>query len=593
MRLSEFLGPDRIARLKNPRNYLGLAAAVLVALCSHYKLRIHLPANAYAGNDLPFQMTDVAREAGVAVKHEGAKLKKSLAAVEKFIASSSASVAVADYDNDGWPDFFVNDSNAGTKNHLFHNNHDGTFTDVAEQAGVANNEGINLGGAIFFDYDNDGNKDLLIINQHSPVLYRNNGDGTFTDVTRQMGLRKTQITAIPIAIDFDNDGYLDLIMAGSWPFGTDQIMPNSFLDASNGAPVVVYRNLKGKGFEVVPDSLGIDHTAFGRAIGVYDIRGTGRPDVWFANDFTTDKLYLNEGNGVFRNATQSIVKRSLSRNGMNAEFADLDNDGHPAVFVSQVYRRGQRIVGNTLWKWLGGETFQDIGRQRGVNACGWAWAGKFLDLDNDGHLDLVVGNGFISQNPNKDYWYFFNVTGGTDRQLMGDSKMWFPFGDSSLAGYQQACVFYNQGDGTFVDVAGATPLAGDLSDERGVAAIDFLNNGSQGLVITNQNQTLKLFRVDQKNNNRWIGFRLVGTKSNRDALGAEMKIALENGTVLSRQLQPMNTYMSQSDERLHFGLGANPKIKSVQLLWPSGLKQEFPGDRFALNQYHRIVEGEP
>ena len=171
-----------------------------------------------------------------------------------------------------------------------------------------------------------------------------------------------------------------------------------------------------------------------------------------------------------------------------------------------------------------------------------------------------------------------------------DVVNWPPIGDASLGGYQNACVFYNDGKGRFENVVRSTGMGNDLSDERGIALIDFKNNGSQSLAIANQNQVMKFYEVIQRNDNRWIGFKLVGTKSNRDAFGAFMRVTMTDGSKLSRQLQTMNTYGSQSDSRLHFGLGIKSTIQSIFLRWPSGNVQEFSGDHFALNKYHLVTE---
>ncbi len=543
---------------------------------------------------LPFQITEVSQQTGAIHTHKTFPARPGFSHVEKFVVSDTAMVSVVDYDNDGWPDIFANSAATESQSSLFHNNKDGTFTEVSKQAGLAIfDPTFSFLGGYFFDYDNDGNKDIMIIGRREKIrIFKNQGNGTFKpSLIIQVGVedsdRAPLAALVPAFIDFNNDGFMDFIVANKWGSG----MPNSLVDATNGGLVFVFKNIEGRRFEHVPDNLGMNHKGFTRSIATYDLRGTGRADVWFANDFSPDKLYLNNGDGTFKNSSGSILSHNFSRNGMNTDVADLENDGHPVTFVSHIFEKAYRPAGNTMWKWIEGDQFQEIARERGVAKCGWAWGGKFIDLDNNGFLDLVVGNGFISANKNKNYWYALSVLSGADRSVTGSPTNWPPIGDASLAGYQQSCVFYNDGTGHFTDVVKATGMMGDISDERGIAVIDYLNNGSQSLVVANQAQALKLYRVDQRDsNNKWIGFKLIGGKKNRDAFGAKMKVLLENGKQLSRQLQTLNGFGSQSDDRLHFGLGSEPAIKSIQLTWSSGKTQEFSGSQYALGQYHTIGE---
>jgi enediyne biosynthesis protein E4 len=581
--------------LKNVRNWLGVFVATFVMGLGYYldsleKKETHSePVDlALTAEALPFKMTEVSKRSGLHFFHGTYGLPEQYKNVAPIITSDTATVAVADYDNDNYPDIYINSARLGTKSALFRNNGNGTFTDVTDKAGL----GINSVGGCFFDFNNDGFKDLLVI-RWQPYIYQNNGKGTFKDVSQTLGFTHDEsiLAATATVVDYDNDGYLDLVFASRWPIKNGvAFMPNSIMGASNGGPVTVYKNIKGQSFVKIPDALGINHRAFARAIGVYDIRGTGRPDLWFANDFGHDKVYFNEGSGRFKDISEKIKKNLIQRRGMNADFADVDNDGHPMVFVSHEYRKGIFTLGNTLWKWKGGDEFEEISVDRGVNRCGWAWGGKWIDLNNDGHLDLVVGNGYISNNPKKDFWFPFLSTTVASPLLLYDTKNWPPLRDSSWSGFQQACVFLNDGTGHFRNVVNATGMANELSDERGLAAIDYLNSGTQSLAISNQQQPIRFYKIESKTGAQWIGFKLVGTVSNRDAFGAQIRLTLKNGKVLSRQLQTMNAYGSQSDPRLHFGLGADPEIDKIQLRWPSGKTQELSKQVYALNHYHTIVE---
>lgn len=581
---------------KKLSSYTGLIVALLVMGAGYAVSKQSSGPSVFHGNHrLNFQLTEVSKKSGVLNKHSTFFVHPSLAKMQPYLAGTSASVAVVDYDNDGWPDLYVNNSEIGSKNRLFHNNKNGTFTDLAEQVHIANvNRPYPSYRPIFFDFDNDGYKDLLLLS-YCPRFFRNTG-GSFSEVSN-IGIECGMYAAAGALVDFNGDGYLDLVLA---PYEEKdlifsppkdlRVLPDNFIAATNGSPIYVFENQSGKKFRRIENKLGMNHLGWHNALGTYDIRGSGRSDLWFAVEFGPEKLYFNEGKFKIRDSSPSLLRKNFSRNGMGVEIADIDNDGHPIVVTSHIYVSGQKVGGNTAWKWRKEGEFEEISRERGLNNCGWAWGAKFVDLDNDGNLDLVMGNGFISANPKKSYWYPLNTIDASDRKIVSDLNYWPAIKDASLAGYQRACIFLNLGNGHFVDVASATSMVDDLSDERAVAVVDFYNNGSQSLAIANQKQDFKLYRVDQLNKNSWIGFRLTGTRSGRDAFGTKITLTLQDGRTLSRQLQPLNGYNSQSDARLHFGLGADAIIQSMRLVWPSGREQIFNGASFAVNQYHSITE---
>lgn len=543
---------------------------------------------------LAFRLVDVSEPSGLRNFHVYAPIDKKFDNVAAHNTAIGASVAVVDFDNDGWMDVFFANSAPSSPNRLFRNNRDGTFTDIADKVGLASVNGnvFATTRAIFFDSDNDGYKDLFLLSD-CPRLYRNRAGRRFENVTGQSRFDCGTTYGGVNVIDFDQDGFLDLVVAPYYRGpsldrkSTTLVMPDNLHNATNGAGISVYRN-DGKGsFFPVPDLLGIQHRAWTHTVGVYDIRGSGRPDLLFSNDYAPDKLYLNEGGGRFRNVSESLVPNAFSRSGMNTEIGDVDEDGHPLIFISEIFFPGQKVYGNHLWKWIGDDRFEQIAQERGVFDCGWAWGAKFIDYDNDGRLDLFVGNGNVSQGA-KEYWYSFSVLDSFSREMLQDSRNWPAMGDASLAGYQQSCVYLNQGN-RFVNVVERTGVQGDLSDERGVALVDYMNEGTQSLVIANQKQWSKFYRNEQLNDHAWIGFRLVGTKSNRDAFGAKVTLKIP-GRALARQLQPLNGYAAQSDDRIHFGLGKDPRIESVTIEWPSGTRQVLEPAGLKLKQYHTITE---
>jgi hypothetical protein len=538
---------------------------------------------------LPFRLTEASREVGVVNLHEKLTIHPSLRRVEGFLQGlAGASVAVADFDGDGWPDIYLANSALGSRNRLFRNNHDGTFTDVAEKAGVADvNRDAGTLRAVFFDYDNDGREDLLLTTSYCPKLFHNNGDGTFTDVTKKAGLDKHCGYAYAVNVfDYDGDGYLDIVIGDyykpvdlSHP-STTKFMFNRLFWADNGGPITVYHNNRDGTFTPVPGALGIKSRGWSHAIGVYDLRHTGHPDLFFATDFNFDQLYYWRPGPRYEDVT-SLLGAKYSHFGMNAEIADLDNDGRPTIYTTEIYEPGHaEIAEDNLWK-VGDAGFRNLARERGVAHCGWSWGAKFVDLDNDGNLDLVVTNGMVSADPKSDYWFSLETVNAAGDKTREDVSDWPLFGNKSFSGYQKKCVFYNSG-GRFEDVSALTGLGDDDSDGRGLAAIDYLNNGSLSLVEAAVGQPARFYRNEQLNGNHWIGFKLIGRRSNRDAFGAEVSVELKDKT-LSAELEPANGLQSQSDSRLHFGLGASSDVRRVLIRWPSGIRQtlrQFKSDRY-------------
>lgn len=498
-----------------------------------------------------------------------------------------ASVAVTDVDNDGFSDVFLtysefDDEVAST---LFRNRGDGTFENVTAKAGLQN---LHSRG-FFFDFDNSGRKGLLVLAK-CPQLYRNDGKGRFTrvpefDIGCHCEARGANL------MDYNEDGLLDLIYA---PFSeTCNEGPDNRFRATNGGRARLYRNLGGGRFTDVTAEAGLGHLGFTHAVGVYDLRGTGRQDLWFANDWNVDRVYFNEGSGKFKEVSDEVTRRDFHTNGMTAEIADIDDDGRPAVFVGHIFERRYKLEGSALWKSTGKGRFDEIAQDRGTRFCGWNWGAKFADLDNDGDLDLVAANGYRSGDPWNDFYYYTTSTmDAAAGFLLRDPRNWPRLGTTSWGGHESACLFLN-GGGTFTDVSQFTDLGTDYSDKRGVAAFDALNDGSISLMIANQHKIAHYFRNRQNNKNSWIGFKLVGTHANRDGYGATIRVRLrdERGVrTLSRELEPLNGFSSQSDDRLHFGLGAAGRIESVEIQWPPPKRTRQVLHDFSVNRYNRVVE---
>ncbi|HKE31312.1 MAG TPA: CRTAC1 family protein [Candidatus Angelobacter sp.] len=526
------------------------------------------------GPQRSIRFEEIGMKAGVRVTHHTRKFHGKNADVLHMFTDGGAAVAVGDYDNDGFEDIFVTDSDAGKPNHLFHNNGDLTFTDVAEKAGVAggNDPSSIVSDALWFDYDNDGKLDLLIARFGTPILYHNEGNGKFKDVTATSGLNKFGNTIAVIAFDYDNDGYLDVMFANYFKpvnlleLKDPHVLPNDLDNATNGGGVTLWHNT-GKGtFEEVTDKAGFGKvTGWALDLGHGDFNNDGLQDVYIACDYGTDHIFLNNGNGTFREVTEKATGWDTKK-GMNVDVADYDNDGWLDIYVTNITDEYMKEC-NMLWHNNGDGSFTDVSKETGTCETGWGWAAKFADFDNDGWLDLFVVNGLRSAGPDSYVPLILPVitTPGLD---ITDVNNWPDIGNRTWSGYQKKKLFRNLGNGTFKDVAADAGVANDL-DGRGIGIADFDNDGRLDIVQTNADQPLLLYHNIIEKPGNWIELKLIGTKSNRDAIGARVKVEA-GGLTLIREVDGGNGYAGQSTRRLHFGLGNVTRIEKIQIRWPSG-----------------------
>ncbi len=489
-------------------------------------------------------------------------------------------VLAIDYDRDGWPDLYF--TNAPTvamalkgekaASALFHNNHDGTFTDVTAKAGVAH-PCFAMGGAVA-DYNNDGWPDMYITCLGGNVLYRNNGDGTFTDVTATAGVADGRWSTGAAFADYDGDGFVDLMVTNYVDFklndlpGFGQSPTCKFhgIDVQCGP-----RGLKGAGdslfhnngngtFTNVSKTTGTadDPGYYGLGVIWSDFDNTGRPGIYIANDSTPNYLYRNDGGGKLTDVgleSGTAVSGDGSEQGsMGVAVADYNHTGRFSIYVTNFADEF-----NTLYRNDGKGSFTDVSYDSGVALASLPyvkWGVAFADLDNDGWSDLFSVNGHV-----------------------------YPQVDtlSSGARYKEpATLFLNETDGTFCD---ASAQAGDAIKtprvSRGLAAVDLDNDGNLDLVVENLVGAPVILHNEGKPGTHWVTFDLAGTKSNRLAIGARVTIRSSGITHPPTQPQPQpmiqtdevrsgGSYLSQGDLRVHFGLGPATEVDSVEIHWPSG-----------------------
>jgi hypothetical protein len=501
-------------------------------------------------------LSDATASAGISFRHDyGGSGRRYL--VETF----GGGVLVFDYDSDELPDlFYVNGAPLPGKdgprspNALYRNLGDGTFRDVTREAGLEG-EGYGMGGSAS-DIDNDGDVDLFVTAFGENQLYLNNGDGTFRSCGKERGVMDARWSSSATFFELDGDGFLDLYVANYLDFTIanhkECVSPTAGIIAYchpqeyGGVRDDLYRNRGDGTFEDVSESTGIEARGEGKGLGVvaFDFDDDGDSDLYVANDTTRNFLYRNDGGGKLAEtgveAGVAYNEQGLAEAGMGVDAGDVDRDGKLDLVVTNF-----DFENNTLYRNLGGGFFFDATSAFGLGATSLTELGfgcDFLDLDNDGWLDLVVVNGHILDN-------------------ISDIQ-------SNLSFAETGQVFRNEG-GRFRDVTESTGAIGTPRVGRGLASLDYDRDGDRDLAIVSRGGAAELLRNDGENEGAFVGLRLVGVDSNRDGVGARLSFELE-GRPFVDELRTGSSYLAQNEMTLYVGLGARSKIEGLTLRWPSG-----------------------
>ena len=526
---------------------------------------------------LGFSFADVTAAAGLQFQHNSGAFGGI------FLPETLGSgCAFLDFDNDGWQDILlVNGMDwPGHKRQkstlkLYRNNRNGSFADVTRAAGL-DIEMYGMGVAVG-DYNNDGFPDIFITCVGQSHLFRNNGDGKFTDVTRAAGLLPRQgFSTSALWIDYDRDGLLDLFVCNyvRWSPEHDVFCSldgthKSYCtpEAYRGDTCWLFHNRGDGTFEDVTATSGVfDSTSKSLGVAMFDYDQDGWPDLLVANDTQPNKLYRNLRNGKFKDvaveAGLAFSSDGKARAGMGVDTGDFDNSGRPAVAITNF---DNEMIG--LYRSVSASAYDDVSVLAGIggpskNTLGFGCA--FLDANLDGFLDLAVANGHIDQ---------------TVRNIRGN------------VGYAQPPhLFLNNGNGKFRDVAAEVGGGFDKPKVgRGLAYGDFDRDGDLDLLMTTNNGPAYLFRNDVASGNRGIRVRLIGTKSNRDAIGATVRI-FYNGQTQSRMVRGGSSYLSQSELPVTFGLGQRDKIDRLTIDWPSGKSEEYKN--LAAGKFYQCTESQ-
>ena len=538
---------------------------------------------------------DVTREAGITFAHQRAKFDPKLNNVMPWLTAGGAGVAVGDFNNDGLDDIYFTTSALGQPNHLYRNDGHFKFTEVAEQAGLARlNDNKSVGTssfAMWLDYDNDGWQDLFVLRFGMTALFHNNHDGTFTEVTQKAGvLRRTNALAAA-AFDYDGDGNVDLFIGGYFPdkdfnnLSDTHVLFDSWETAHNGGRNYLFRNNGDGTFTDVTEAAGFQHTGWTMAIGHGDLDDDGWQDIYLANDFGPDVVLRNTGKGKFVDVTAQAIGTDTKK-GMNADFGDFDNDGHLDIYVTNMTEPYLHEC-NMLWRNGGKWRFSDVSTETQTCDTGWGWGAKFVDVDNDGKLDIYAANGFISAGKKEYMEVLLDFVLSEDVDV-SDTRGWPDMTGFSMGGHEHN-VLLRQGDHGFESIGAAAGVDSDR-DGRGVAIADFDNDGRMDMVVSNVDAPPNLYRNVTESPNHWLQFRLEGGggKSNRMAVGARVYVSA-GGVTQIREIASANGFDAQSTLRTHFGLGTATAADTVKVIWPDAAVQEF--HHVAADHIYQLKQG--
>jgi hypothetical protein len=535
---------------------------------------------------IPDRFADITAASGITFKHE------SSATSQKYLVETmGAGVALFDCDGDGRLDiFFVNGAriddpmpkgavpmkdSARYWNRLYHQKPDGTFEDITQRAGLGG-EGYGMGIAVG-DYDNDGNEDLYVTGWPSNHLYHNKGNCIFQDVTEAAGVAGSGWSTSAAFVDLDNDGLLDLIVARylDWSFDNNpycgEHIPGHRAycnpDAFHGITDLLFHN-DGKGhFTDITQKSGLGKLE-GKGLGVAmaDMYHDGYTDLAIANDSVREFLLHNRGNGTFEDtaveAGVAVDDNGRTYAGMGVDFADYDNDGKPDIVITNLSDQQYALyhnVGTGMFTYESGSTGLGM-----ISRSYAGWGVKFFDYDNDGWKDMFIAQGHV----------------------LDTIQLTFPH----LRYLQPPLLLHNDGK-KFSDVSAQSgAIFRQKWAARGLAVGDIDNDGRVDVIVTLNDGPAYVLRNQSAEPNHWISLLLTGRKSNRDGIGAEVKIVGESGTAQYATVSTAGSYLSASDRRLHFGLGKDNSVRNLEIRWPSGQVDRL--GTLAADQQYEIVEGE-
>jgi hypothetical protein len=556
----------RLASRKRPIRRLALALLISAARLGTASQQVVTSSAPTAAKDIP-KFVDITEKVGIHFQHHAYPTSK-----KYLLETMGSGVALFDYDNDGRLDIFLGNGariddptskdtipqKDGPKdwNRLYHQKADGTFEDVTERAGLTGT-GYSTGVAVG-DYDNDGYEDIFVAGFGRNTLYHNNGDGTFTDVTDKAGVGGGGWSTSAAWVDYDRDGRLDLVVARymEWTFSDiycgehregyrAYCHPDTFKPI---APLLYHNDGNGK-FTLVTQKAGLEKPGKGLGVGICDFDRDGWPDIVIANDAMPEFLFHNKGDGTFEEigllSGMSVNANGAAFSGMGVDCSDYNNDGWPDIVITDLANQRYALFSNQH-----DGTFDYATNSSELGAISQfhsGWGVRFFDYDNDGWKDLFIAQSHVMDTIEK-------------------SEPHLRYRESPL-------LLHNNANKRFVNVS---DLAGEVFQQRwaarGMAIGDINNDGKTDIVVSSTNGPAWVLLNETQTTNHWIEFKLQGVKSNRDGIGATVKITTSIGDQYAAVITS-GSYQSSGDPRVHFGIGTDTRVKSVEIQWPSGVVQ--------------------
>lgn len=532
---------------------------------------------------------------GINFNHRTEKKWKTKSIFENVVLPPA--VSVYDFNRDGFPDIVF----SGVFSPVVYLNVNGKFFRKAEPGsfGFNINYKEQMGMIIFADVNGDGVTDALLQGWPHHHLFHGKikGDHLIFDRTSHLDHYLSNPDAVNF-LDFNQDGKLDIIFGnfiakpGEPTSEPLWLSPSSF-DNGNGGSNEILEQTENNQFKVRSD-ISFVTRSYTHSVGIGDFNQDSFPDVFFANDYSHDELFYNVNGKTFTDKTNELIPiQKHGNSGMNGEVLDYNEDGLLDIYVTNIYKPPGITTGNILWEQQKDGNFKVVSKDLNISKCGFSWAAKFADIDNDGELDLIVTNGrnravtINGPSDGESLWYrrlMASRIPNVLRQFYFQNQL--PERPFYISAFEEHCLFHKRGD-TYVDIAREAGIK-DTYEGRGMAIADFNNDGRMDFVSVYINHPAVLYMNMSSTSGNWVGIELINKRGNNLPIGAKLTLVTAKGRKLYREYYPANGYRAQSDWRLHFGLGTD-EIKHVEVLWPQGRKQKY--ENIPVNQYVQIKEG--
>lgn len=549
------------------------------------------------------EFKESANELGITHSHETLDISEHLEGYSRMknyknFLPTNATAAAVDFDNDGYTDLFFTNGTSKRSYFLYRNNRRGSFEDVTDKVGLLfPNDRVRMTNvATFFDFDNDGYKDLFIGHGRYNRFFHNVKGKKFVEMTEETNANAANgvVTGVKV-FDYNKDGWPDLYATLIFKinYGDDKNGVSFFSpritknNRSFSSGNFLLKNIEGKKFELVPEAGGAGNNQLTWDAGIMDYNNDGWPDILVANDFSVIRLYENNQKGQFIEKTDQALGKQFTSSNMGIVFSDINHDGLQDFYVSNISRSSYTsLLYNQLFIQNPDHTFTDRYNDYGMDKCGWSWGSQFADFDLDGDDELVVANGMFDDG-NIDYYYKWLVYVTLPSFMINGPNILPNTKGHRLASHERNCFFKKNGSSSqFEDIALSIGVT-DIKNGRGLSLIDINNDGRLSFVIANYSAEPVFYKNISKKQKNWFGLKLIGTKSGKDAYGALIRVTTKSEKQIHKLYNPTQGFSAQNDPRVLIGLGDDSEF-DIRITWPSGQIQNL--SNIQSNTYTEIVE---